>query len=49
MSKNIQRDAYQGNELRDGMLMNTHTGVGRKPGCQRPVTAQTEGCGDETS
>jgi len=48
MSKNIQGDAYHRSESRDGMLTNAHTGVGRKPGWQRPVRSSTEEGRDET-
>jgi hypothetical protein len=48
MSKNIHGDAYQPSESRDGMLTDTHTGVGLKPGWHRPVRSSTEEGRDET-
>ena len=45
MSKNIRTDAYHRSESRDGMLADTYTGVGLKPGWQRPVRSSTEEVG----
>jgi hypothetical protein len=48
MRKHIQGDAYHRSESRDGVLTNTHTGVGRKSAWQRPVRSSTEEGRDET-